>query len=417
MIMSKGRSEIAWNIPGPTPKDKAPKAADPVTFQKAIELLDKQKAEEERKNREKFDFNKVDWARVGTAAGGAWLSHWLASSLFGDDDEDENRSIWSKALSKVIPLGAAGLGAYGGWKIPDLVKFSSSDEARDRALATVRDSVRAVANQVRNDVKKQQNENLQERKDKLWDIGGNVVGGATGVGLTIDGARRWLNARGDARVMNEHALAAEGVTKAEKALAEAVQNAEMRGSGSVENAIIGTQAEVREKEMAAAGKKGPERTAATASTNQARDTAKAIQDRAAADAASGVEAAKAKGTADLKAAQRRLAEAEEAIKFRGAPSKPGGRPKMTATKGRGVVRSGNPSAPFKPGWGHKAEIGVGVPLLGWNLYKGIVNNDALGQINADIDDTQAGYEDWMNKMDAAVPGWRSYVPAFTPPKR
>ena len=417
MIMSTGRSGVNFILPGLQPQKEEPKAADPVTFQEAKELLDEQKAEEERRNNEKFDLNKVDWARVGTSAGGAWLSHWLASSLFGDDDEDENRSFWSKALSKIIPIGAAGLGAYGGWKIPDLVKSSSSDEERKRALATVRDSVRAVANQVRNEVKKKQNENLQERKDKLWDIGGNVIGGVTGAGLTIDGARRWLNARGDARVMNENALAAKGVTEADKALAEAVQNAELRGNGIVENAIIGTQAEVREREMAAAGKKGPERTAATAHTNEARDAAKAIQDRAAADAASGVEAAKAKGTADLNAAKRRLAEAKEAVEFRGAPSKPGGRPKMTATKGRGVVRSGNPKAPWKPGWGHKAEIGVGVPLLGWNLYKGIVNNDELGKINADIDDLQSGYEDWMSQMDSAVPEWRSYVPAFTPPKR
>lgn len=419
--MSKGREGVEFNIPGPQPKNEEPRAADPVTFQRAKELLDKQKAEEDRKKKEdeakKFDLNKVDWARVGTAAGGAWLSHWLASSLFGDDDEDENRSIWSKALSKVIPLGAAGLGAYGGWKIPDLVKFSSSDEERERALATVRDSVRAVANQVRNDVKKQQNENLQERKDKLLDIGGNAVGGATGAFLTVDGIRRWLNARGDAKLQNSHAIASEKVVNAEKALADAVQNAKMRGSGSVENAIIGTQAEVREREIDAAGKKGPERTVATARTNEARDAAKAIQDRAAADAASGVEAAEAKATADLNAAKRKLADINKEIEFRGAPSKPGGRPKMTALKGRGTVPSGNPKAPWKPGWGSKVELGVGTPLLGWNIYKGIVNNDELGKINADIDDLQAGYEDWMSRMDSAVPEWRTYVPAFTPPKR
>lgn len=413
--MSKGREGITWTIPGPKLKTEEPKLSDAETFRKAKETLDAVKAEEEAK---KFDMNKVDWARVGTAAGGAWLSHWLASSLFGDDDEDDNRSFWSKALSKIIPLGAAGIGAYGGWKIPDFVKLSSSAEERARALATVKDSVQAAASQVRNDVTNQQNKNLQERKDKILDIGENVVGGITGAGLTIDGARRWLNALGDARVMNEWALADKGVSEAQKALADSVQKAKAKGAKRFEKTRIDTQSDVRGNESNEVGKHGKARRRATVATDQARDIAKAKQRSAGRVASSEVEAAKAIGTADLEAAQRRLANAEAAVKLRGSPSKTGGRPKMTATEGRGVVRSGEPKAPWKPGpWG-KVEAGVGVPLLGWNLYKGIVNNDKLDKINADIDETNAGYKDWEADMDSAVPGWRKYVnKPFTPPQR
>lgn len=58
----------------------------------------------------------IDWKRLGLMFGGGLLAHTLASSLVNNKTEEEKRreSIWERLLAAIIPIGAAGLGAWGG---------------------------------------------------------------------------------------------------------------------------------------------------------------------------------------------------------------------------------------------------------------------------------------------------------------
>ena len=57
-----------------------------------------------------------DWRQLGMIAGGGLLAHALASSLVDNKSDEEKRrqSIWERLLAGIIPIGAAGLGAWGG---------------------------------------------------------------------------------------------------------------------------------------------------------------------------------------------------------------------------------------------------------------------------------------------------------------
>ena len=57
-----------------------------------------------------------DWRQLGMMVGGGLLAHALASSLVDNKSDEEKRrqSIWERLLAGIIPIGAAGLGAWGG---------------------------------------------------------------------------------------------------------------------------------------------------------------------------------------------------------------------------------------------------------------------------------------------------------------
>jgi len=89
-----------------------------------------EKAEMEAKKNEsrKNSFNP-DWLRLALATGGGLIGHSLASSLFDGKTEEEKRreSIWTKLLSAMLPIGAAGLGAWGGYALGGQLKNAADN--------------------------------------------------------------------------------------------------------------------------------------------------------------------------------------------------------------------------------------------------------------------------------------------------
>lgn len=70
----------------------------------------------------------VDWKRLGMMVGGGLLAHTLASSLMNNKSDEEKRreSIWERLLAAVIPIGAMGVGAWGGKYLHS--KMAAADE-------------------------------------------------------------------------------------------------------------------------------------------------------------------------------------------------------------------------------------------------------------------------------------------------
>ena len=69
-----------------------------------------------------------DWLRLALATGGGLIAHSLASSMLDrkTDEEKRRESIWTKLLSAMIPLGAAGLGAWGGYALGGKMKTAQA---------------------------------------------------------------------------------------------------------------------------------------------------------------------------------------------------------------------------------------------------------------------------------------------------
>lgn len=90
-----------------------------------------EKAEMEAKKNEsgENDFNP-DWLRLALATGGGLIGHSLAASLFDGKTEEEKRreSLWTKLLSAMLPIGAAGLGAWGGYALGGQLKNAAAGQ-------------------------------------------------------------------------------------------------------------------------------------------------------------------------------------------------------------------------------------------------------------------------------------------------
>lgn len=70
----------------------------------------------------------VDWMSLLMGGGGALLGHSIASSMMDDPNEDRGkRSMWSKVLEKLIPIGVGAAGAYGGYELGKLMKNGSGE--------------------------------------------------------------------------------------------------------------------------------------------------------------------------------------------------------------------------------------------------------------------------------------------------
>lgn len=82
---------------------------------------------EAKKNEDSFN---PDWLRLALATGGGLIGHSLASSLFEGKTEEEKRreSLWTKLLSAIIPIGAAGLGAWGGYALGGQLKNAADNK-------------------------------------------------------------------------------------------------------------------------------------------------------------------------------------------------------------------------------------------------------------------------------------------------
>lgn len=91
-----------------------PRAPDPSRAQAVQARIDADNARAAEAAKQKGgDF---DWRQLGMMAGGGLLAHALASSLVDNKSDEEKRrqSIWERLLAGIIPIGAAGLGAWGG---------------------------------------------------------------------------------------------------------------------------------------------------------------------------------------------------------------------------------------------------------------------------------------------------------------
>lgn len=91
-----------------------PRAPDPSRAQAVQASIDADNARAAEAAKHKGgDF---DWRQLGMMAGGGLLAHALVSSLVDNKSDEEKRrqSIWERLLAGIIPIGAAGLGAWGG---------------------------------------------------------------------------------------------------------------------------------------------------------------------------------------------------------------------------------------------------------------------------------------------------------------
>jgi hypothetical protein len=111
----------------PDQKIPLPKTA-PVVAEDVKSIDDAAALAAAKREKSKNEFNP-DWLRLALAAGGGLISHSLASSLFDGKTEEEKRrqSIWTKLLSAIVPIGAAGLGAWGGYVLGDKMKKVGAD--------------------------------------------------------------------------------------------------------------------------------------------------------------------------------------------------------------------------------------------------------------------------------------------------
>lgn len=84
-----------------------------------------------------------NWLPLALSGGGALLAHSVASSLFDKSEEEKRKeSIWSKLLGTLIPLGVGAAGAYGGYRLGEvlggkpLVKTSQAKATNDWTRVT-----------------------------------------------------------------------------------------------------------------------------------------------------------------------------------------------------------------------------------------------------------------------------------------
>jgi hypothetical protein len=80
-----------------------------------------------KKNGDNDWYKKVDWMPLVTGAGGLLLAHSLGSALVGrkSGEEERRQSIWERLLSVIIPIGLAGAGGYGGYRLGKFIKQSA----------------------------------------------------------------------------------------------------------------------------------------------------------------------------------------------------------------------------------------------------------------------------------------------------
>ena len=77
-----------------------------------------------------MDIFGINLLALVTATGGGLIGHSLVSSLFDGKTEEEKRreSIWTKLLSAMLPIGAAGLGAWGGYALGGQLKNAAAGQ-------------------------------------------------------------------------------------------------------------------------------------------------------------------------------------------------------------------------------------------------------------------------------------------------
>lgn len=131
----------------------------------------------------------LDWMQLALAGGGALLGHSIGSSLFDDSEEEKKkRSIWSRLLATLIPLGVGGLGAYGGYVLGNSMKKSAAGPSNyDEAYKEMGDEWLSKAIPARD----------KNRRGESGEMGKAVAGYGTGaVSLipTIYGAKNWIGA-------------------------------------------------------------------------------------------------------------------------------------------------------------------------------------------------------------------------------
>ena len=95
----------------------------------AAAKAEKTKMEAKKNESGENGFNP-DWLRLALATGGGLIGHSLASSLFDGKTEEEKRreSMWTKLLSAMLPIGAAGLGAWGGYALGGQLKNAADNK-------------------------------------------------------------------------------------------------------------------------------------------------------------------------------------------------------------------------------------------------------------------------------------------------
>ena len=95
------------------------------------------KAEKAKNEPGENGFNP-DWLRLALATGGGLIGHSLASSLFDGKTEEEKRreSLWTKLLSAMLPIGAAGLGAWGGYALGGQLKNAADNQVPQNGNGT-----------------------------------------------------------------------------------------------------------------------------------------------------------------------------------------------------------------------------------------------------------------------------------------
>jgi len=71
----------------------------------------------------------IDWLKLALASGGGLIAHSLVSSMLDGKTDEEKRkeSIWMRLLSAILPIGAAGLGAWGGYELGKRMKTAQDN--------------------------------------------------------------------------------------------------------------------------------------------------------------------------------------------------------------------------------------------------------------------------------------------------
>lgn len=193
--------------------------------------------------------SSFDWKQMGLMAGGGLLAHSLASSLLNNKTDEEKRreSTWERLLAAILPLGAAGLGAWGGHYLHSKMAaagyvMDGQTNRLDRIsadLSLARDTLNKAVEAAGGDVeelplgprvslvtRKDLIPEAEKRQQNAYDrsLGTGIGAAGTGIGTAWAGKKWWDYAKQEANAAEAHKVLAEQEA-AQRAMADYQQNA------------------------------------------------------------------------------------------------------------------------------------------------------------------------------------------------
>ena len=227
------------NLSAPGKSDKPRK----ITPQEAISAAETVQKVGPEKKENSNPLQDIDWTQLALAGGGGLLARAIASSMFdGKTDEEKRReSIWMKLLSSMIPIGAAALGTYGGYRLGQHLKSAEANDnnSQNPIIGPTVDNAKLLeAKRTYLDANKKFQDAADVKNIQGW---GSYLGGVAGASAGLSGIKPWWRAHDfvkdlDSQVSAWDKIHAEPVRIAERNL-EGIRKGVR--SGTIPRSVLG----------------------------------------------------------------------------------------------------------------------------------------------------------------------------------